>query len=156
MEEKLVGTHPRDALLVLRQRNLEIKKIKERKGALIKARANYDSELKLFAKEFLADENGSLPPEQKEELAKICASQYKKELGLMSGLLAAGLCGFWWAVNYSPYFLAALPLVLFFAISGIIVIVEMFNFLRARKILKTATAEEIKNLIKITPPQGIM
>lgn len=146
MEEKLVGTHPRDALLVLREKNLVVKEAKKREIALVKARRTYETRLKEFAEKFLADENAFLPPAQKEELAKICALQCKKEMGLISGSLTAGLCGLWWAVNYSPYFFAALPLVLFFAIWGIVSIVEIFDFLRARRILKTASAEELKNL----------
>lgn len=146
MEENLVGTHPRDALLVLRQGNLERKRIEKRKKVLSAAYSKYNFELEQFAKEFLADENISLPPKQKEELAKIYASQCKKQIGFISALLPIVLTSFGLAVNYNLGFIALLFLVIPLTIGGISEIIEKFGFLCDRKILKTATAEEIKSL----------
>lgn len=146
MEENLVGTHPRDALLVLRQDNLEVKKVKERKEALIKARTNYDSGLKEFAKKFLADENISLPPAQKEELAKIYASRCKKQICLISGSLLLLFTGITLGIYYHPAFITTLIIGGPIGFTFIEEIIDRINFLRAKKILKTASTEELKSL----------
>ena len=159
-DDKLVGTHPRDELLVLRQDNLGRKKVKERKESLANAFNKYNSKLDQFAKKFLADANARLTPKQREELAKIYASRCKKFVGLY--------LGFWLTFLASNIFLSAigfgLPLWLFltnfiFALSlvcsGTILLEDKIPFLRAKKIIKTASEEEIRTLEKNPPKQQL-
>ena len=99
MDDRLVGTHPRDELLVLRQGNL--------KGQIIStAYSKYNSLLDQFAKKFMADENISLAPAPKKELAKIYASYCKKWIGLVASFWLSVLTGIGLAATYQIEFLS--------------------------------------------------
>lgn len=150
MNDRLVETHPRDALLVQRLINLEVEKAEKRKNKLRAAYFKYNFELDWFARKFMADENVSLEPRQREELAKIYASRCWNWVGLSSGFwsgwFASAVAS---AIHDSNMFLFTTLLIsLAISVTHLICIKDKIDFLLTGRTLKSASAEEIKNLEK--------
>lgn len=146
MEENLVETHPRDSLIIWRENNLKVR----RQEAAARAQEIYDRELWHFAKDFLADQSlwySSLTPRQKKELEKLLVSKSKKIIvchtGFWVGYVIGVLSAFY--ISGNAEFLAGL-----FGLAGSAFsfdyAVDCFDFLHARKILKSVSAEEIASL----------